>query len=605
MAGAPLHERGARWCSRPWWRCPWNHAAAQEWAQFRGPGAAGVVSDNPESARAVERRRKRRVADADSGPRVELAHCRRRLGVRHHRRERRRGGVAREWLVPRGRAPHPARMSTTGWSTRSTSRPARRAGGPRSTPACPPSSHHLKNTFASETPVTDGERLYVLFGNVGLYALGFDGTVRWSRDLPSGGDPQRVGHGVVAGAPRRPRLPRRRQRGAVVPRGPERRDRSRAVAHRPRRGEQLVDPLRLGARRAHRDRHHRHRPGAVLRPRRPGAVGAVGHVVHRHPDALSPPTGCSTSSRATSPTSSVPSTRYGRARAGTSRWPRGETANQHVAWSLEQGGSYHPSPLVYGDHYYTLLDRGMMTAHDARTGAEVYGRRRIDVGQAFTASPWAYNGKIFALSEQGTTYVIEAGPGVPGPRREPPRRVHDGDPRHPRRQPRHPHRRGRLPHRRAVGRASRARTNSHRRWQREPNGGAQRLLDRENIDPSAERREPSQRTHQCINDAKMFVAMRTTIDIPDDLLRRTKAEAALRGLRLKDLVREALQRLLQETDGPPEPVDRSGLDEQTLGPDCVFPLISGTTGPVMRDLAGGGAQRLLDREDIDRDAYPR
>ena len=81
-----------------------------------------------------------------------------------------------------------------------------------------------------------------------------------------------------------------------------------------------------------------------------------------------------------------------------------------MAWSLEQGGSYHPSPLVYGDHYYTLLDRGLMTSHDARTGAEVYGRQRIDVGQAFTASPWAYNGKVFALSEQGTTYVIEAGP---------------------------------------------------------------------------------------------------------------------------------------------------------------------------------------------------
>ena len=99
--------------------------------------------------------------------------------------------------------------------------------------------------------------------------------------------------------------------------------------------------------------------------------------------------------------------------------------------------------------------------------------------------------------------------------------------------------------------------------------------------------------------------MRTTIDIPDDLLRRTKAEAALRGLRLKDLVREALQRLLQETDGSPEPADRSGLGEQTLGPDCVFPLISGPTGPAMWDLEGDGAQRLLDREDIDRDAHPR
>ena len=45
--------------------------------------------------------------------------------------------------------------------------------------------------------------------------------------------------------------------------------------------------------------------------------------------------------------------------------------------------------------------------------------------------------------------------------------------------------------------------------------------------------------------------------------------------------------------------------ESALGPDCVFPLIWGATGPVMRDLMGGGAQRLLDREDIDRGVFPR
>jgi hypothetical protein len=29
---------------------------------------------------------------------------------------------------------------------------------------------------------------------------------------------------------------------------------------------------------------------------------------------------------------------------------------------------------------------------------------------AFTASPWAYNGKVFCLSEDGDTFVIQAGP---------------------------------------------------------------------------------------------------------------------------------------------------------------------------------------------------
>jgi outer membrane protein assembly factor BamB len=89
----------------------------------------------------------------------------------------------------------------------------------------------------------------------------------------------------------------------------------------------------------------------------------------------------------------------------------GETANASVAWYHRQAGPYNPSPLVYGDYYYTLFDRGFFTCHDARTGKEIYGKQRIDpAAAAFTASPWAYNGKIFALSEDGDTFVLQAGP---------------------------------------------------------------------------------------------------------------------------------------------------------------------------------------------------
>ncbi len=69
------------------------------------------------------------------------------------------------------------------------------------------------------------------------------------------------------------------------------------------------------------------------------------------------------------------------------------------------------SPIVYGDYYYTLFDRGFFTCHDAKTGKEIYTKVRLDpTASGFTASPWAYNGKIFAMSEDGTTYVIQAGP---------------------------------------------------------------------------------------------------------------------------------------------------------------------------------------------------
>jgi outer membrane protein assembly factor BamB len=70
-----------------------------------------------------------------------------------------------------------------------------------------------------------------------------------------------------------------------------------------------------------------------------------------------------------------------------------------------------PSALVYGDYYYTLYSQGFLTCHDARTGRQIYGRQRLatDAG-TFTASPWAYNGMIFAASEDGDVYVVQAGP---------------------------------------------------------------------------------------------------------------------------------------------------------------------------------------------------
>ena len=86
-----------------------------------------------------------------------------------------------------------------------------------------------------------------------------------------------------------------------------------------------------------------------------------------------------------------------------------ETDNRFIAWSQPQAAPYNPSQVVYGDALYTLLDRGFFTAHDARTGEEIYSRQRIAVGAAFTASPWAYDGRIFALSEDGDTYAIRAG----------------------------------------------------------------------------------------------------------------------------------------------------------------------------------------------------
>src|SRR5690606_10383303 len=44
-----------------------------------------------------------------------------------------------------------------------------------------PKPHHIKNTLASETPTTDGERVYAYFGNIGLFVYDMDGKPVWSR----------------------------------------------------------------------------------------------------------------------------------------------------------------------------------------------------------------------------------------------------------------------------------------------------------------------------------------------------------------------------------------------------------------------------------------
>jgi hypothetical protein len=68
--------------------------------------------------------------------------------------------------------------------------------------------------------------------------------------------------------------------------------------------------------------------------------------------------------------------------------------------------------LVYGNYFYVLFDFGFLSCHDALTGREVYGKQRVNNQGAsgFTASPWAYHGKIFCLSEDGDTFVVQAGP---------------------------------------------------------------------------------------------------------------------------------------------------------------------------------------------------
>ncbi len=274
----------------------------------------------------------------------------------------------------------------------------------------PKITRHLKNSYASETPVTDGERVYAYFGNVGLFCFDVKGNLLWKQM----NEPRktRFGWGTAAS----PVL--YKDRLYIVNDNDEQ---SVLLALDKKTGKQiwkvereigtnwatpyiwenekrteLIVPATKAVRSYDLD-------GKVLWEFKGMSSIAIpmpfskfgllyiasGYVGDQHRPVYAIKSGAS----------------------GDISLKEGETSNHFIAWYQRQASPYNPSPIVYGDLYYTLLDRGFFTAHDARTGKEIYEKKRIDpAAGAFTSSPWAYNGKIFCLSEDGDTFVIQAGP---------------------------------------------------------------------------------------------------------------------------------------------------------------------------------------------------
>lgn len=85
---------------------------------------------------------------------------------------------------------------------------------------------------------------------------------------------------------------------------------------------------------------------------------------------------------------------------------KGDVTKSHVAWSTNRGVPLTPSPLLVGEELYMITDTGIATCLDAKTGEE---RWRARVGGNHSASPLYADGRIYFLSEEGQSVVIEAG----------------------------------------------------------------------------------------------------------------------------------------------------------------------------------------------------
>jgi outer membrane protein assembly factor BamB len=268
---------------------------------------------------------------------------------------------------------------------------------------------HPKSSYAAETPATDGKRLYVLFGDLGLYCYDLEGKPLWSHefqpmktlsDYGSAASPvvhegqvvmlydNEEGSYLVAfdaeTGKQRWRTEREEKTTWATPfiwRN-ELRTEIITCGLRKNRGYDLSGKLLW---------EFDGRMSSLVIPSPFAANGLLymtsGYVADNKRPVFAIKAGAS----------------------GDVSLKDGETSNEFIAWSQPKAGPYNPSPIVYGNQYYTLLDMGFLTCHEALTGKEVYGRQRFPDGASFTASPWAYNGKLFFLSEAGTTYVVKAG----------------------------------------------------------------------------------------------------------------------------------------------------------------------------------------------------
>jgi outer membrane protein assembly factor BamB len=274
----------------------------------------------------------------------------------------------------------------------------------------PPNPLHLKNTYASSTPVTDGDRVYAWFANVGLCCYDMEGRKLWSTNWP----PVKTRNGWGSAA------------SPVLCDGrlflvSDNDEESFAAALEAKTGRQLW--------RVQREEKSNWATPCVWRNEQRTELITSGTRRVRSYDlegkllwelggmsSIDIPTPFS-NSRLLYVCSGFVADRIRPVFAikpgasGDITLQPGETNNQFIAWYQPTAGPYNPSPLLYGDYFYVLFDFGFLSCHDARTGQPVYPKQRIREGAtSFTASPWAANGKIFALSEDGDTFVFQAGP---------------------------------------------------------------------------------------------------------------------------------------------------------------------------------------------------
>ena len=260
---------------------------------------------------------------------------------------------------------------------------------------------HRKNTYASPTPVTDGEYVYAYFGAEGVYCFDFEGNPVWNTSL---GRIAVMGMGVATS-------PVLWEDLVIVQCDQDNGIDSFLAAISKKTGEEVWRVKRAAL-------EGWSSPIVVATKDRTELVVNSRELVIAHDPAtgqeLWRSDGVGVNPVPTPVTGHnlvVVSAGAGQKRAMAIRLGgSGDvTGTSQIAWEYNKGTAHIPSPILYGNYLYLLTDNGVVTCLDAKTG-EVQYRDRVPGPAKFSASPVAFDGKILLTSEERESFVFKAGP---------------------------------------------------------------------------------------------------------------------------------------------------------------------------------------------------
>ena len=272
---------------------------------------------------------------------------------------------------------------------------------------------HRKNTYASETPTTDGERVYAYFGNVGLFCYSMKGELLWKRQWA----PQKIY--LDFGTASSPIVA-----GDRVYIQHDNQEESFLAAVDKKTGKEI---FRIARGEGKRMIASSWSTPFFWKTNWREEIVSVGHGIAVGYDdqgkelwRLSGLSGQATPtplaganllflSTGSQGESNRPVYAVRPGASGDISLAEGEEANAFVAWRHPRASAYTSSPLLYRGRLYIVNDNGILSVLDAESGERLYRARVGGGGHTFSASPWAYGGNVFFLSEDGDTFVARAG----------------------------------------------------------------------------------------------------------------------------------------------------------------------------------------------------